>query len=204
MKLYNLILFLFIATFSACTAGSSEKRQENIKPEVFTNEEIGWRVTMPEGYQLTHQKKIDTDEQRGKEAVGKVYDGQLKDSKLKHVFSFIRNQFNSFNSTIEPYTEKYKGEYLTNGVLVKRLLYDTYHKQGIKIDTSSNEVIVDGEKFNAFYLKIYGPTGDVVLNQILFNKMIKGYDFGVSINYNNEEDRAKLLQTFMNSTFSKN
>ena len=33
--------------------------------------------------------------------------------------------------------------------------------------------------------------------------MIKGYDFGVNINYNNEEDKNTLISAFMRSNLDK-
>lgn len=180
---------------------SPSTKEEKPTQESYTSKEIGWTVEIPTGYKLTSQTKMDADDQKGKEAIGKVYQGELKLDSLKHLISFMKNQFNSFDSTIEPYEEIEPGEYAENNVLIRKLVFDTYHKQGIKIDTSSARLDLKGQIFNAFYIKIYGPNGEVALNQIMYSKMIKGYDFGVNINYNNEADKKVLVNAFMSSNF---
>lgn len=180
---------------------SSSTKEEKPIQKNYTSKEIGWTVEIPTGYKLTSRTKMDADDQKGKEAIGKVYQGELKVDSLKHLISFMKNQFNSFDSTIEPYEETRPGEYAENNILIHKLIFDTYHKQGIKIDTSSAKITVKEQLFNAFYIKIFGPNGEVALNQIMYSKMIKGYDFGVNINYNNEADKKVLVNAFMSSNF---
>ena len=197
LKIFYCILALGILL--ACNATVSD----NEKPSLltYTSKEIDWTIEIPAGYKLTSQIKMDADDLKGKEAIEKVYEGDLKIDSLQHLVSFTKNQFNSFDSTIEPYEETESGEYAANNVLIHKLIFDTYHKQGIKIDTSSAKTKLKGQLFNTFFIKIYGPNGEVALNQIMYSKMIKGYDFGVNINYNNEDDKNTLLNAFMSSSF---
>lgn len=196
--IYSCLAF-FLSFILGCT--SSSKKEEQSISETYTSKEIGWTIEIPKGYKLTSQTKMDADDQKGKEAIGKVYEGELKVDSLTHLISFMKNQFNSFDSTIEPYEEAKPGEYAENGVLIRKLVFDTYHKQGIKIDTSSAKLDLKGQVFNAFYIKIYGTNGEVALNQIMYSKMLKGYDFGVNINYNNEADKEILINAFRASKF---
>lgn len=196
--IYSCLAFS-VSVILGCT--SSSPNEESPTPETYTGKEIGWTIEIPKGYKLTSQTKMDADDEKGKQAIGKVYDGELKVDSLTHLISFMKNQFNSFDSTIEPYEETKPGEYAENNILIHKLVFDTYHKQGIKIDTSSATLNLKGQVFNAFYIKIYGPNGEVALNQIMYSKMFKGYDFGVNINYNNEADKNALVNAFMNSSF---
>ena len=198
--IYSCLAFTLII-FSSCN--TSSQKEERDKLETYTSKEIGWTIEIPQGFKLTSQIKRDADDQKGKEAMANVYEGELKIDTLRHLVSFMKNQFNSFDSTIEPYEETEAGEYAENNVLIHKLIFDTYHKQGIKIDTSSSKINLKGQLFNAFYIKIFGPNGEVALNQIMYSKMIKGYDFGVNINYNNEEDKNALISAFMNSNLDK-
>lgn len=196
-----LIYSCLVSIFCILLACNSSTQEEKHIVDSYTSKEIGWTVEIPNGYKLTSQTKMDADDQKGKEAIEKVYEGELKVDSLRHLISFMKNQFNSFDSTIEPYEEEKPGEYAENTILIHKLIFDTYHKQGIKIDTSSAKIDLKGQLFNAFYIKIFGPNGEVALNQIMYSKMIKGYDFGVNINYNNEEDKKKLVNAFMTSNF---
>lgn len=195
---YSCLIFT-LSVLSGCT--STSPKEEKITLNSYTNTEIGWTVEIPSGYKLTSQSKRNADDQKGKEAIEKVYGGELKKDSIRHLVGFMKNQFNSFDSTIEQYEESTDGEYVANQILIRNLIYDTYHKQGIKVDTSSTNINLKGLPFNAFYIKIFGPNGDVVLNQMMFSKILKGYDFSVQINYNNEEDKRTLLSAFMNASF---
>lgn len=191
----------FVSSFLACT--STAKKEEKATPSVYKNEEIGWEIEIPAGFNMISQARIDANDKLGKEAIGKVYEGDVKVDSLRHLLSFNKNRFNLFDSTIEPYVEEKPGEYEANNLLIKKLIFDTYNKQGIKIDTSSNKVEVSGQQFFAFYIKVYGPNGTPILNQVMFNKALKHHDFGVNITFNNAIDSALLIDAFKKSTFTK-
>lgn len=192
-----------IVLLSAVTACNSPAKKEAPKLESYTSNEIGWTIEIPAGYKLTSQAKIEVNDKKGKEAIDKVYEGEVNTDSLKHLASFQKNQLNLFDSTIEPYVEKHAGDYDANNKLIKQLIFDTYHKQGIKADTLSSKENIQGQQFNAFHIKVYGPNGTEIMNQIMFSKIIKGYDFGVNISYNNEVDKKTLLDAFKQSKFAK-
>ncbi|MBB2146364.1 hypothetical protein GM921_12760 [Pedobacter sp. LMG 31464] len=196
----NLLFFVLLCALGAC---NSQAKKEGTKLESYTSTEIGWTIEIPAGYKLISQAKIEASDKKGKEAVDKVYEGEVNTDSLKHLASFQKNQLNLFDSTIEPYVEKQPGDYEANNKLIKQLIFDTYHKQGIKADTLSSKENIQGQQFNAFHIKVYGPNGTEIMNQIMFSKIIKGYDFGVNISYNNEADKKILLDSFKQSKFAK-
>ncbi|WP_379087013.1 hypothetical protein [Pedobacter sp. UC225_65] len=199
MKTKFLYFIFGLIVLAACN--SSTPQQEANAAANYTNKELGWTITIPEGYKLISKAKIEVNDQKGKEAINKVYEGEVNTDSLKHLVSFQKNQLNIFDSTIEPYVEKYPGEYETNNQALKKLLFDTYNNQKIKIDTLSGKEVVQGLDFNAFYIKVYGPSGAVLMHQVMYSTLLKGYDFGVNINYNNEEDKKILMDAFKNSKF---
>jgi hypothetical protein len=199
MKTKLCALFAIITLFIACN--SSSTKEEKPKLQTYTCKEIGWTITIPAGFKALSKSRIEANEKKGKEAIGKVAEGDIKTDSLQHLVNFQKNQINSFGATIEPYIEKQSGDYLVNNQLIKKLIHDTYVNQKIKIDTLSGKEEIAGQTFNTFNIKIYGPNGEVLMNQIMFNKLIKGYDFGVNINYNNETDKETLVKAFKNSKF---
>jgi hypothetical protein len=200
MKIYYFILVASIILFSSCN--SSTPKEEKTKVETYTSKEIGWTIEIPTGFQSLSQSRIAANEQKGKQAIEKVAEDDIKMDSLRHLVNFQKNQFNSFGATIERYIQKKTGDYIVNTRLIRSLIYDTYTGQKIKVDTLSGREEIAGQKFNAFYIKIYGPTGEVLMNQIMFNQLINGYDFGVNINYNNEADKESLFNAFKNSKFN--
>ncbi len=81
------------------------------------------------------------------------------------------------------------------------MIFDAYVGKGIKADTSTGKEIISGLDFYTFYAKIYGSDGKIILNQVLYSRLINGHDFGVSINYNNDKDKNDMLNAFKQSTF---
>lgn len=204
MKFRPLLILLSSLSILACNSSPKKESQvEKIPLQTYTSSEIGWTMTIPQGFNLVGQAKIKASEEKGKEAIGKVYNGELKMDSLMHLLNFQKNQLNLFGATLERYVEKRPGDYQRNNEQLKKLLFDTYAKQKIKVDTSSAIEHIQGHDFHAFYVKIYGPSGAPIMNQILYGTMIKGYDFGVSINYDNEIDKKLILDAFKQSKFEK-
>lgn len=199
MKTKFLSLLLCLIILVACN--SSAPKEEKQRTAHYTSKELGWTIEIPTGYRLISKAKIQVNDQKGKEAIDEVYDGNVNTDSLKHLVSFQKNQLNIFDSTIEPYVEKQVGEYEANNQAIKKLLFDTYRNQKIKIDTLSGKETIQGYRFNAFYIKVYGPSGAVLMHQVMYSTLLKGYDFGVNINYNNEEDKKVLMDVFKNSKF---
>ena len=73
----------------------------------------------------------------------------------------------------------------------------------MKFDTSSSTMKIDGLDFEAFHITIFDPKGDTLICQDMYNSYINGYDFGVNINYDNQEDKETMMKVFRRSKFKK-
>lgn len=201
------IILLFAPIFIITSCGQRDPNKQidegKVDGETYTSQEIGWTIQIPKGWSVTSRNKLEANDKKGKEAIEKVI-GEFDISGLKHLVSFQKNLFNTFQSTSEPFTPEYEGEWEENNAKIKKLLYDTYTNQGIKVDTSSSKAVIDGLNFDVFKSTIYGPNGNVILHQELYSRYINGFDFGVNINYNNDEDRRTMLEAWQNSKFKKN
>ncbi len=197
--LYPLCIFFLLISCNSSAPKEVEKQHEAVS---YTSNEIGWSIDAPTGFKLTSKQKMAESEKKGKEAIGEVYDGDIKTDSLKHLISFQKNQLNMFDSTIEPYSENKSGSYHENNQLLKKLLFDTYTKQKIRVDTASTITEVAGQQFNIFEIKVYGPSGEIAMTQLMYSKYYKGYDFGITILYNNEIDKSLMLEALNNSKFS--
>lgn len=201
MKKNLFLLLTFISFLSACNL--SAPKEEETTPKIYNCKEIGWTIEIPKGFQSLSKNRMEANAEKGKAAIGKVTEGEIKTDGLKHLVNFQKNQFNSLNATIEAYKEKQDGDYIKNNQTVKKLIFDAYASQKIKIDTVSGKEMIAGYLFNRFDIKIYGPNHEVLINQIMFNQLIKGYDFGVNINYNNNVDKESLIRAFEKSKFDQ-
>ena len=175
----------------------------HVKENIYKSNEIGWSIKIPDGWEVVTKDKIEANDQKGKDALEKTAGAKLDMSGLKHLISFKKNQFNLFASTSEPVQEEYPGEYIENGKNLNKLIFDTYRDQGIKVDSLSGVAIIDGLEFKTFETKIYSKDGKLILNQIMYSRLINGYDFGININYNNNTDRDVMLKVLKESRFDK-
>lgn len=174
-----------------------------VEGEIYTSQEIGWTVNIPQGWTVISKNRIEANDEKGRKAIEEVA-GEFDYSGLKHLISFQKNQFNIFQSTSEPFELEYEGEWEDNNAGLKELIYETYINQGIKVDTSSAKATIDGLDFEVFKSTIYGPDGNVILYQEMYSRYINGYDFGVNINYNNEKDKETMMEVWTIRSLKRN
>lgn len=197
---------LTILVFTSCKPSDPNKDVDEgqVEGNTYTSQEIGWTITIPNEWEVMDKEKSEDMREKGTQAVEETIDQEVDFSGVKTLISFQKNQFNIFQSTSEPFNQEYEGEWEINNAGIKALIYETFMNQGIKADSSATTVeTIDGLDFQTYNFTIYGPNGDVILHQILYSRLINGFDFAANINYNNETDRETQLQAFRSSKFKK-
>lgn len=175
-----------------------------VERNLYTSGEIGWTIEIPKGWTVVDKEEKQAANEKGKKAIEETIKEDFDFSGLKNLIGFQKNQFNIFQSTSEPFELEYEGEWEENNSELKKILFATYKNQGIKADSSTTSIEkIDGLDFHTYSFTIYSPKGVVILKQLLFSRLINGYDFGVNLNYNNDKDRDELLRVFRNSKFKK-
>ncbi|HEX4375200.1 MAG TPA: hypothetical protein VHZ50_17980 [Puia sp.] len=205
MKLTKLVFTIYSVTIISCGQVDPNKQidEGRVKGEIYESKEIGWSIEIPKDWTIISKDKTEANDQKGKKAIEKSAGIQVDTKGLKHLISFQKNQFNIFASTSELYKEETPGEYQQNNKALNEIIYKTFVDQGIKLDSASGKEIIQGLEFNAFYTTIYTPDGKVILHQILYSRLINGYDFGVNINYNNEQDKKIMIDAWEKSKFTR-
>lgn len=200
-------IFLACIAFVAVSCGEADPNKQidegNVKDRIYESKQIGWSIEIPKGWTIVSRDKLEANDQRGKDAIEKVYEGEIDTKGLKHLISFQKDKFNVFASTSEPFQEEFPGEYEQNNMALNNLLYETFAGQGIRIDTSSGKEPIQGLEFNTFYSTIYSGDGKVILKQTLYSQLINGHDFGVTLSYNNDQDKKTMVDALKNSRFNK-
>lgn len=200
MKISNLLITIAFFGLAACQ--SPVKKEEKPALQTYHHAGIGWTITIPKGFSMLSKGRMEANEAKGRNALGADSSKEASADGLQHLVNFQKNQFNQFNATLA----KFSGTeiaYDKNQQLVKKMIFDAYSKQQIKIDTSSGKGEFAAKTFHAFFIKIYGPNGSVVMDQALYSALIDGYDLSINMNSNNEIDRTLLLDAFKHSTFAK-
>jgi len=175
-----------------------------VEGSFYTSQEIGWTIEIPEGWTVVDMEKTKETEEKARKAVEETMDGEIDLSAFKKLISFQKDQFNCLQSSSEPFKLEYEGEWEENNAALKEIIYTTFLNQGVKSDSSATTIEkIDGLEFQKYSFTIYSPKGEVILKQIMYSRLINGFDFGVNINYTNDKDRDELLKVFRNSKFKK-
>lgn len=201
-----MLLFIFILPafiYMSCVQPDANKQidEGKIEGNMYHSKEIGWSIEIPEGSEITMKDRILANERETRAVIKRASGVTMDVSKVIHLISFRKDADNVFESTAEPFKDERPGAYEQHNRFVYKLLYDAYLKLGISVDTSSGMETIDGLHFYTFNITAYAPGRKVILNQVLYNRLINGYDFAVSINYNNPFDKEILLRTLQHSKF---
>jgi hypothetical protein len=205
MKLTTLLCVCISFALVSCGPPDPNKQVDEgkVKGEVYHSTEIGWTITIPPGYTVITKDKLEENDKKGMEAIKQVNKDSIDVSQLKHLISFQKDRFNLLASTSEPFKEDYPGQYAAHNIGLDKLIYETIVNQGIKTDSSSETVMVQGIPFHLFTTTLYTADGSVLLKQLLYSTLINGYDFGVNINYTGDDAKKVMMAAFMNSKFDK-
>lgn len=205
-KILFTIFTVLLLSLTSCGQTDPNKNidEGKIEGNIYTSQEIGWTIVIPKSWTIVDKEKNKEINEKGLKALEETLEGEVDYSKLKNLISLQKDQFNNFQSTSEPFELEYDGEWEENNSALKEIIYTTYLNQGIKADSSATTVEkIDGLDFQRYSFTIYSPKGEALLKQIMFSRLINGFDFGVNINYNNDKDRDELLKVFRNSKFKK-
>ncbi|QNR25128.1 hypothetical protein [Croceimicrobium hydrocarbonivorans] len=205
-KLLTLVSILTTLTFISCGQPDPNKQidEGTVKDNTYTSEEIGWTIKIPDGWTVINQEQTQANNERGLNALEETLENEIDLSGLKNLIGFQKNQFNIFQSSSEPFELEYDGEWEENNAALKEVIYTTYLNQGMRADSSATTTEeIDGLEFQRFSFTIYSPKGEVIMKQTMYSRLINGFDFGVNLNYNNDEDKEIMLEAWKNSTFKK-
>lgn len=205
MKINYTLLVTCLLFLAACTSKPKDPNRKvdegKITGETYESDMIGWTIQVPKGWKITTSGQAEVDDEKGVKEIEKSTGTRISTRGTKHLIGFKKDDFNSFGTTIQPVRTQDDEEYQKSVQELYKIIYNTFTKQGIKVDTSSGTEMIGGKQFFAFYDKLYAADGTVILNQVLYSKIINGYDFAVNINYNNDENKEVLLKAFKSSTF---
>lgn len=203
----NRIFFVVICLILAVSCKKDPNKsidEGSVNNSSYTNKEIGWTIKIPEGWEIVSMEQKKALQDRGNQAIKDLYGEDINFSQLKNLIGFKKDALNNFQSTSEPYNIEYDVSWEKNNQSIKEFVYNAYIDKGIKVDTTATTIEkVGGLDFLTFGFIIYGPEGEVILNQILYGGLINGLTFSVVINYNNNTMKNEMLNAWLKSEFKK-
>ncbi|WP_396194946.1 hypothetical protein [Flavobacterium sp.] len=161
-----------------------------------------WKITIPDNYSITDQKRTEELEKKGYEATKKANPNIKVNPHPTQLIGFEKDKYNYFKSSFESLDGTKKVTLEEHKKFSEQLLSETYSKiKELKFELSSSSDVKLGKYiFYKIQIRLYNPQNDkLLLTQELYNTFIDNHLFSVSINYTNEQDGMLLNYTFKKS-----
>ena len=164
--------------------------------------QVGWTMFLPASFKILDSAKNAAMTENGKKAMEDANNIKADFSGLKTLISAMKDRTNYFNSTIKAYDPKKEGPYATTNQVVKSVLYNTFKQKlpSAKLDTASSYLDIDGLIFDRFYMRLT-LDNKVLFHMVVLSKFYKGYDFGITYLYSDEESKTELESILKTSKF---
>lgn len=161
-----------------------------------------WKITIPDGYEIIDQKRIEELENKGYKALKEELPNGVKvNPHPTQLIGFGIDKYNYFISSFESLAGTKKVTLEEHKIFGEQLLRDTYSKiKELKYELTSSDIKLGKYNFYKIQIRIYNAKNDrLLLTQELYNSFINENLFSVSINYTNEEVGMLLNYTFEKS-----
>lgn len=195
-------IFLILTSILAISCQQSVLTTSEIK-SIPINEKISWNIQLPKGWNVISQQKMDKIESKGKKAMEETI-GEEVEMNHENLVTINKNQFNSLIANRQVYDSIIDGPYVELQDLLFKSILEAYRNQGIKFDYQYGNDTIDGMSFRTLSTTLYAPqTNEIILNQILWDRLFDDYALMININYNNDTDKNKLMNLVESSSFGE-
>ena len=169
----------------------------------YTFNEVGWTITIPADFKEMDSVQNRRSMEKGIKVLEESADVIADISEVKTLFTATKNTFQYFTATLTPFDPPKDGDYKQATKELKEITYYTFKDQmpDAKLDSSSTKITIDGLEFDKFSVLI--KVKDLTLTVVLIGKLYKGYDFGISYLYMDEQTRDQIEASIRNSKFRK-
>lgn len=209
MRYFILCLFIFLFVTGCNGQQTVKEKQQELEAgkldekNVYKAAEVGWTVQLPENWEVLTKREIARLNDKGKETIERSSNTTINDSGLVYLINLKKDAFNSFVSTIEPFSEEKDGSYAGHNTLTLEMMKKAYESKKISCDCEEGKGKLNDLEFDIFTCKIYNPgKTKVILNQKMYSRLINGYDFAMTLIYNNEKDLQTMNDMINKSKFS--
>ncbi|MNJ86255.1 hypothetical protein D3C87_37460 [compost metagenome] len=204
MKLKHILipaLSFSLLLVSACGGAakkdySKEVDEGTFDGNKFTSQALGWTMEFPDNWIVTTKSSLESMDERSKSASSDSSDM----SGVKRTLAFQKNYDNNFQSTWEEFSGD-EAAYKSHVSSIHRLIYDNYLTQRTSLDTVAGQLKVSNVTFDSYQISLYDKYNKNFANQLLLTSIVKNKLMTVTIAYDNDADKKKILDLFKKSTF---
>ena len=176
---------------------SKEVDEGTFNGNKYTSQALGWTMEFPDNWIITSKSSLESLDERSKELVD---DTTSNMTGLKRTLAFQKNFENNFQSS----WEEFSGDEAAYRRIIAQnhlMIYNNYLERKVYADTVAGTLKVDGVTFDTYELSLNDRQAKVFTTQLLMNAVVKGKFMNVTISYDNDADKEKILGLFKKSTF---
>lgn len=177
---------------------SKEVDEGTFSGNTFHSPTLGWTMEFPDNWLITKKTSIQALDERSKLA---AEDSTSDMSAVKLLLAFHKNFDNSFQSNMQNFEGMTEQQYYDVAYGMHETIYNNYLDQRTPLDTSNMEIKVGKQKFDGFEINLYDKNQKNFANQLLITGVVKNQFMSVTIVYNNNDDKTKMLNLFKSSKF---
>lgn len=195
MNLTNLLNVIFSVTILSNYQTDSNKDLNNSTNKtdyLYNNKPLGWTINIPEDFEVITTATSN-----------EIFDLNITTQQL---LSFQKNQFNKFESSSNQFNSEFEGDWEWNdkSIQTKNFMYQSLLENGVEVDsTASKNVLIDDIKFQTYKFRLKDSSGKIVLNQIIYTRLINHFNFMTEIIYNDERVGDEIEKVWLKSKFLK-
>ncbi len=185
----------------------SIKIEKTYNSKKYFLKEIWWTVYIPENFIIMDKLEKNKSNEKWIQEIKKYVWEEIEKYDLSvntNSIDFKIDKTNIFTSSIEPFDEVKDWKWDNYVLDTKNFIFSIYKEkfwENVK-QSDIKEVIIDWIKFKYFTFSIYNKSNAILLNQRLYNWLVNWFDLTVTINYNSDENKNKLLNVLLKSKFS--
>ncbi len=196
------VLSIALFVLGACGGGtkkdySKEVDEGTFNGNKFTSQALGWTMEFPDNWIVTTKSSLESLDERSKQAAG---DSVSDMSGIKRTLAFQKNYDNNFQS----YWEEFSGDEAKYKRIISNIhetIYTNYLDQRTSLDSVAGKLEVNGVTFDTYQVSLFDRDNKNFANQLLLTALVKNKFMSVTIAYNNDADKKKILDLFKKSTF---
>lgn len=176
--------------------------QAQAAPKVYKANNIGWEITIPEGWQITSENLLTEREEKGKKALQGVLGDQPVDYEHTPLLNIQKDRFNGLTSTSTLFDGYSEAQYKENSKQVIQLILDTYKSKGIHHTHSVNNERIAGLEFEVLTVHLFSPKKEKILTQKMYSRLFGDIELSVQLYFNSDKTGKELKEIFNSSIFS--
>lgn len=204
MKLKHLIipaLSFSLLLLGACGGAPKKDYSKEVDEGTFagnkyTSQALGWTMEFPDNWIITTKSSLESMDERSKSVSSDSSDM----SGIKRTLAFQKNYDNNFQSTWEAFSGD-EAAYKSRVSMIHSMIYENYLTQRTTLDTVAGQLKVSGVTFDSYQISLYDKYNKNFANQLLLTSLVKNKFMTVTIAYDNDADKKKILDLFKGSTF---